>query len=435
MSNKEVTAFDFACSLLLALETAGFEARLVGGCVRDKLLGLEPKDYDITTNALPEETTKVLETAHLKVIPTGVDYGTVTVVSQGHSVEITTLREDVETDGRRARVKFGKSFEKDAARRDFTINSLSSDLRGNVYDYYEGKKHLKEKKIVFVGDPETRIREDFLRILRLYRFKARFGFSYDESLEEILLKTASGLEKVSQERITGELFEIFKAPHLSEVVRSFSNTGLLSILFPFLEQKKSFSKKLIQFLLDLEKLGKKNSFTKFLSAALLISLEGKNSSFYVNTVTDSAKFLKLSTHKKEKILTLVCGFAQISKGFDDHASLLLFAKNCDKRRKKLYFFRDVCVPFWLEMTSFFNDETKIVEKIQLSLLVYSKSHYKLLAPPLLDAKEVMTLLNLKPGSKLGKVLEERDRVFLNGDIETREEMEAYLISHALRFFS
>ncbi len=425
MSNKEVTAFDFACSLLLSLETAGFEARLVGGCVRDKLLGLEAKDYDITTNALPEETTKVLETALLKVIPTGVDYGTVTVVSHGHSVEITTLREDVETDGRRARVKFGKSFEKDAARRDFTINSLSSDLRGNVYDYYEGKKHLKEKKIVFVGDPETRIREDFLRILRLYRFKARFRFSYDEALEEILLKTASGLEKVSQERITGELCEIFKSSHLTDVVRSFSKTGLLSILFPFFEQKNSFAKKLIQFLEDLEKLGKKNSLVKFLSAALLISLDGKNSS-YVNTVADAAKFLKLSTQKKETILTLVCGFAQISKGFDDHASLLLFAKNCDKRRKKPYFFRDVCVPFWLEMASFLNDETKIIEKIQLSLLVYSKSHYKLLATPLLDAKEIMTLLNLKPGVKLGKVLEERDRVFLNGDIETREDMEVYL---------
>gem|GEM_PF-452695 len=434
MSNKELTAFDFACSLLLTLETAGFEARLVGGCVRDRLLGLEPKDYDITTDALPEETTKVLEAARLKVVPTGVDYGTVTAVAHGSSVEITTLREDVETDGRRARVKFGKSFEKDAARRDFTINSMSSDLRGNVYDYYNGKKHLKEKKIVFVGDPETRIREDFLRILRLYRFKARFGFSYDEALEEILLKTASGLEKVSQERITGELFQIFKASHLSDVVRSFSNTGLLSILFPFLEQKTSFPKKLLQFVENLEKLGKQCSLAKFLSAGLLISLEGKNSS-YVNIVTDAAQYLKLSTQKKEEILSLVCGFSEISNGFSDHAGLLLFAKNCDKKREKPYFFRDMCVPFWLEMASFVKDETKIVEKIHLSLLVYSKNHYKLLAPPLLDTKEIMTLLGLKQGVTLGKVLEERDRVFFNGHVETKEEMEAYLIYYIKSFVS
>lgn len=425
MTQETMTAYDFAVSLLEKLEDEGFEARLVGGCVRDKLLGLEPKDYDIATDALPKETTKVLEASRIKVVPTGVEYGTVTAVASGHSVEITTLREDVETDGRRAKVKFGKSFEKDAARRDFTINSLSCDLRGKVFDYFEGEKHLKEKKLIFVGDAETRIREDFLRILRLYRFKARFGFSFEDSLEKVLSKTMSGLEKVSQERITGELEEIFSSLHRTLVLKSFVRTGILHRAFPFLSEKASFSKRLVDYVESSEKSNKKGSLTSFLAAALLFSNDGKSLSFHGEAVIEAASYLKISIKMKEEIMSLVSGFLLVGEGFSDQASLLLFAKNCDKK-KKTYFFRDTAVPFWLEISSFFKEEKEVSENIKSSLLTYSRNHFRLVSPPLIETKEVMELLSLKQGIKLGKVLEERDRAFLNGEIETKEAMEAHL---------
>ncbi|PZN93230.1 MAG: CCA tRNA nucleotidyltransferase, partial [Hyphomicrobiales bacterium] len=162
-------------SALDALNGDGEDTRVVGGAVRDLLLGEPVGDVDLATTALPQETIRRGEAAGFRAVPTGIEHGTVTLVRDGIGFEVTTLREDVETDGRRAKVVFGRDFVADALRRDFTVNALSLDREGGVHDHCGGLADLAVRRIRFIGDAGSRIREDYLRILRFFRFQARYG--------------------------------------------------------------------------------------------------------------------------------------------------------------------------------------------------------------------------------------------------------------------
>jgi len=192
-----------------ALNREGYEIRLVGGAVRDIMQGKEPKDLDFATDALPGEVIKHLGNYLIHTIPTGIKHGTVTAIVEGETVEITTLRVDAETDGRHAEVVFTDSWEEDARRRDLTINAMSMDYSGTVHDYFGGKEDLREGHLRFVGDTRERVREDYLRILRYFRFASHLDkLTWDYDTLEILKEEASGLEKISGERIWTELNKI-----------------------------------------------------------------------------------------------------------------------------------------------------------------------------------------------------------------------------------
>jgi poly(A) polymerase len=196
--------------LLAALDAKGGSTRFVGGCVRDALLGLEQSDVDLATRLTPDEVVKRLEAAHIKAVPTGIAHGTITAVAAGTPVEVTTLRRDVSTDGRRATVAFTDDWTADAARRDFTINALSADpLSGEVFDYFGGLDDLAARRVRFIGDPLQRIAEDHLRILRFFRFHARFGADAPdgEGLEACAAR-ANDLMALSRERIADELLKL-----------------------------------------------------------------------------------------------------------------------------------------------------------------------------------------------------------------------------------
>lgn len=193
-----------------AFKGAGFEIRFVGGCVRDAILGVVPKDVDFCTNATPDEMLTIAKDAGFKYLPTGVDHGTATIAVGGDMFEVTTLRVDAETDGRHATVVFTRSFEVDAERRDLTINAMSMDFDGNVYDYFGGREDLKNKVVRFVGVPEMRIQEDYLRILRYFRFAARFDASMDEDTLDLFSvpETLDKLNVVSVERFWQEMAKL-----------------------------------------------------------------------------------------------------------------------------------------------------------------------------------------------------------------------------------
>lgn len=196
--------------LMRAFDQAGFEIRFVGGCVRDALLGVVPKDVDFCTDATPDEMRDIATINKFKFLPTGVAHGTATLVVDDEPFEVTTLRVDVDTDGRHAEVEFTRSFEVDAERRDLTINAMSMDMEGNVYDYFGGRDDLKNKVVRFVGVAELRVQEDYLRILRYFRFAARFDstMSQDDldlfSENEVLDK----LNVVSVERFWQEMSKL-----------------------------------------------------------------------------------------------------------------------------------------------------------------------------------------------------------------------------------
>ncbi|MEZ5815147.1 MAG: CCA tRNA nucleotidyltransferase [Alphaproteobacteria bacterium] len=185
-------------------------ALFVGGCVRNTVLGEAVEDIDIATKLVPEAVIKCLEAAGVKVIPTGIEHGTVTAVSKGKPFEITTLRKDVATDGRRAVVAFSQDWAEDARRRDFTMNTLLADMDGNIYDPLGcGLKDLRARRVVFVGDPARRIAEDHLRILRYFRFHALYGEGkMDEAALAACRAAAGKIPALSKERITQEFFKI-----------------------------------------------------------------------------------------------------------------------------------------------------------------------------------------------------------------------------------
>jgi tRNA nucleotidyltransferase (CCA-adding enzyme) len=197
---------------LLELQTLfnakGFDIRLVGGCVRDLIAGVAPKDVDLCTDADPAEQVQIYQDAGIRYIETGIEHGTVTVVLDGIQYEITSLRLDVETDGRRATVAYTRDWIKDLERRDFTINAMSLTFDGELIDPFNGLKDLREGLVAFVGDAETRIREDYLRILRWFRFRGRFGMSMSYSARRAIEKLAPGLQGISRERVWSEVSKI-----------------------------------------------------------------------------------------------------------------------------------------------------------------------------------------------------------------------------------
>jgi poly(A) polymerase len=220
--------------LLDALGAGEGLTRYVGGAVRDELLGLKVNDVDLATRLKPEEVIERLGQARIKAVPTGIEHGTITAVSDGHPFEITTLRRDVTTDGRRATVAFTDDWQEDAARRDFTINALSADPgTGEIFDYFGGLADLQARHIRFIGDPLGRIAEDHLRILRFFRFHARFGSGEpDAAALAACAARANDLMALSRERIADELVKLLGLDDPSNTVGIMLRHGILRPVLP-----------------------------------------------------------------------------------------------------------------------------------------------------------------------------------------------------------
>jgi len=209
----------------------GDEVRPIGGAVRNWLLGLAPGDVDLATTATPGMVADRARAAGLKVVPTGIEHGTVTVVAEGAGYEITTLREDIETDGRRAVVRFGRDWRADAARRDFTINAMSLSREGELFDYFGGRQDLAARRVRFIGDPASRIREDRLRILRLFRFHATYGAGeVDRAALAACIAEREGIAALSRERLRAELLKLVVAAEAAGTLQVMTDAGLLGPL-------------------------------------------------------------------------------------------------------------------------------------------------------------------------------------------------------------
>jgi poly(A) polymerase len=222
-------------ALCAALEQAGYQALLVGGCVRNALLDVPVSDIDIATSAVPEIVSKIAKTAGFKVVPTGIDHGTVTVIAAGKPHEVTTFRRDVSTDGRHAIVAFSNDVTDDASRRDFAMNALYADRHGQVLDPLNGLPDLQARRVRFVGDPQKRIIEDFLRILRFFRFHAQYG-DPGEGLDADGLAAcaalADGLAGLSRERIGAEMRKLLSAADPAPSVAAMAQSGILTRILP-----------------------------------------------------------------------------------------------------------------------------------------------------------------------------------------------------------
>jgi len=223
-----------AARVMRALTAEGDEARFVGGCVRDALVGRNIRDIDIATPLSPQRVTDLLHKADLKAVPTGIEHGTITAVADKTGVEVTTLRLDVETDGRRAKVAFTDDWQADAARRDLTINALSADASGKVHDYFGGLTDLAAGCVRFVGDPRQRIIEDYLRLLRFFRFHADYAAgAFDDAAVAAAQELAPNLKSLSGERLRQETLRLLIARRAVEVWGETLSLGIVQHYLPW----------------------------------------------------------------------------------------------------------------------------------------------------------------------------------------------------------
>ena len=231
-------------SVLAALNGEDMETRVVGGAVRSALLeDRAPADIDLATTADPETVLAKANAAGFKTVPTGLSHGTVTLVSGGISFEVTTLRHDVETHGRQATVAFGADWEADARRRDFTMNALYADAQGRLYDPVGGRRDIENRRVRFIGDARERISEDYLRILRFFRFHAQYGHGAPDSDGlSATITQRNGLRQLSAERIRQEVMRLVTAPHAPATIEVMADTGLLCIVFAGIVRWPDFSR-------------------------------------------------------------------------------------------------------------------------------------------------------------------------------------------------
>ena len=276
------------------------EIRYVGGCVRKILNDEKTDDIDLATNLTPDQVKQCLDKNQIKFFETGIEHGTITAVIDDQNFEITTLRKDVKTDGRHAVVEYTTNWKEDSLRRDFSINSIYSDLDGNLYDPNSGHKDLNVGIIKFIGDPETRIKEDYLRIIRYLRFYTEYSkIDHEINIIKIIKKNIEGLGKISKERQFNELKKILKLDNFLKLFKNKTSCELFSLIFP---QLKNF-KKLSKLSKPKEKI-LKNKSLNFVISFLVID-ETDNSDYFVykynlpNELKDKINFLKNNSLNKD----------------------------------------------------------------------------------------------------------------------------------------
>ncbi|MEZ0226961.1 MAG: CCA tRNA nucleotidyltransferase [Alphaproteobacteria bacterium] len=317
---------DDTVRVMEALKADGGDARFVGGCVRDALVNRVVLDVDIATPLKPDEVIARLDAAKIKHAPTGLKHGTVTAIVDGHPFEITTLRIDVNPFGRHADVAFTDDWEKDAARRDFTINAMSATTEGDVYDPFNGVEHLRLGKVVFVGEAEQRIREDILRILRFFRFYAHFGQGLpDKDGLLACAKFAPDIVKLSAERIRQETFKLLESDRSAEVWDIMMHAGVVTHFLPEATAVPVLSRLIA---LEVERHHQGKAFALRRLAALLDITR--------NSVPAVVKALKLSNEQTAQLATLATPTWKVSMQMtEQEARKLVYRLDNDMARSLL----------------------------------------------------------------------------------------------------
>ncbi len=351
------------------------EIRLVGGCIRKILSDEEVDDIDLATNLEPGEVSEVLKNDQIEYYETGIKHGTITAIIDDKKFEITSLREDVFTDGRHAQVKFSKDWSKDASRRDFTINSIYSDREGNIFDPFNGKEDLEKGNINFIGDGDKRIKEDYLRILRYLRFFLFYSKQkHDPETIKIIKKNIQGISVLSKERLLDELKKIIKFDNLIKISKDKQTLDLLKIIFPELKYFYVFSK---------------------ISSYAQNFFNETDFSFLLSTLiiddTDNVDYFlyKYNLSKKDQIR-----IKNISNFYKDHRYLKVFS---EKNFNKIFYY---------------NGKQAVLDILIFYLFRTKKSHqdisnliklYKLKDIPLMPIKAelLMTKYRVREGKNLG----------------------------------
>ncbi len=419
--------------IINTLKNAGFEAYWAGGCVRDMLLGIKPKDFDIVTSAKPDEIEKVLE----HTIPIGKEFGVILTIMNGHHFEVATFRSDSGyTDGRRPDAVIFSSAKEDAKRRDFTINGMFYDpTEDKVMDYVEGQKDLEARLIRFIGNPQERILEDHLRILRAIRLKNTLDFQYEPETYNAILKHASLLiEKVSNERIRDELNKIIISPFAVNAFQDMEDTGILKIILPEIQKMKGVAQPY-----EYHKEGDVWTHAMQSLAALpehaplalrwatLLHDVGKPETFKL------AERIRFDTHDRKsrdvayKLLTRLRFDKRVIDEvcwLIEHHMMVMPLVQMPKGRRLAWFhqlyFKNLLELFYADARGTTPPHTEIIDQIA-KLYHDDLQSMPTPPPPLLHGEDVMKFFKLKPGKKIGYILQKVREKQLGGELRTKED--------------
>jgi poly(A) polymerase len=383
--------------LLGLLNRDGEEARVVGGAVRNAMLALPVGEIDVATTALPAEVMRRVAASGGKAIPTGIEHGTVTAVIDHKAIEVTTLREDVETFGRKAHVAFGRDWKTDAARRDFTINALSAAADGTVYDYVGGLDDIAARRVRFIGEPQRRIVEDYLRVLRFFRFHAYFGAGAPDALGlQACIKERAGLATLSRERVRIEMLKLLLAPRATPTLAVMAESGLLGMVLGGVGFVSSFE-----------------NMTK-IEAALGLEPDAirRLGALGVWVAEDAERLterLRLAGAESERLLSLECWWRIAPAADERHAHALLYRLGPQS-------FVDRVSLAWAR------SEAGAADNAWRALATLPR-HWAAPAFPLKAAD--FTRLGLAPGPKLGLALRAAEKAWIAADFPSdRETIEA-----------
>ncbi|MBI2463338.1 CCA tRNA nucleotidyltransferase [Candidatus Peregrinibacteria bacterium] len=425
--------------LVKILQDAGYEAYWAGGCVRDMLLGKEPKDYDIVTNALPDDIEKIMS----HTIPIGKQFGVILAVENGHHFEVATFRSDSGyEDGRRPTAVLFTNAEEDAKRRDFTINGIFyNPISKKIYDYVGGQKDLKEKLIRFIGEPHKRIIEDHLRILRAIRMRNSLGFQYHPETYKAILKHAQLSDKVSSERIREELNKILEGQNIARAFEDLQETGVLKHILPEMEMTKGVPQPIEYHhegdvwdhsLRAVESLPKDASLP--LKWATLLHDIGKPETFALkerirfDTHAEKGaeiaqkimKRLKFSSNEMKRVQWLII-----------HHMIMVQLKEMPIGRRRHWFlhpyFHELMELFRADIAGTVPSEYGLYNEID-ALYKASMKEMPKSPKPLLTGNDVMKELKLKPGKEIGKILEELREKQLAKELTTKKSALVWLRS-------
>jgi len=428
--------------IIKKLRKAGFSAYWAGGCVRDILLGIKPKDFDIVTSAKPDEIEKSLKNTLEKTIPIGKDFGVMMGVKNGHHFEIATFRSDSGySDGRRPDAVTFTSAKEDAKRRDFTINGMFYDpVTDKILDFVGGQKDLKAKLIRFIGDPHERILEDHLRILRAIRFRNEFGFQYEPKTYTALHKHSRlVIDKVAKERVAVELNKMMMTPRAADSLEDMEDIGVLEIVLPEISNLKGVAQP-VEYHLE------GDVWTHTMAAlrslletaplavrwAVLLHDTGKPDTFELKERIRFDHHVEFSKKHAQKVLSrLRCPrkFIEEVCWLVEHHMMMVPLVEMPEGRKRHWFLN----PWFLNLMQVFKADAEgtmptdvtLYEKI---LAIYRRSMEKMPVAPktLLHGEEIMKILKMKPGREVGRILAELREKQLSGEIKTEKQALAWI---------
>jgi tRNA nucleotidyltransferase/poly(A) polymerase len=375
--------------------TSESEIRYVGGCLRKILNNEKVDDIDLATNLNPIEVSEILKKNKINFYESGIEHGTITAILDDHKFEITSLREDIFTDGRHAKVKFSKDWKKDAARRDFTINSIYADLDGNIFDPHNGKKDIEMGQVNFIGNPEKRIKEDYLRILRYLRFFLNYSKQpHKEEIIKTIKINISGISIISKERLLDELKKLLKSNHLEKLSKDKFSIELILLIFPELKNIKSVINSIKvkkEFFVDLD----------FIFILFLMIIDG----------TDNLEYFlyKYNISKKDQKRAYA-----ISNFYNEKEGIKTL--NEANLNKVLYYDGKQAV---LDILNFKIIKSKKLDKKMLSLLELYKNKITPSLP--IGADLLMTRYNIPEGKQLGSMLKSIEEEWVRNNFEISEK--------------